>query len=152
MVHLWYLIGAEWRAQFHLREDLMAGKSKQIEADDLDFIKTYIGGRILNGSFVDLLVSPDQYNKIRKQFEQAAQDEDLIALNRWLDHDVTADARKAIWGAARSRAHRRKNPRSEHTISKKNAVAVLKWAGTDDIDKAVEMLLKAVAGTVANKH
>lgn len=130
----------------------MAGKPKRIEPSDLEFIRTYIGGRILNGTFADMLVNPDQHNKIKKAFEKAASDGDLAGLNKWLDQDVTPAARKSVWGAARSREHRRQNPRAEHTLTKKNALAALEWAGVDDIDQAVSMLLKAAQGKNTKKH
>lgn len=122
-------------------------KQRRIELEDIEFLKDYVGKKILKETFTDMLAEPERSNKVQAFFEKAIRDENIEALNKWIDNDITKEAKTTLLTAARGRGYRKNNPRSEHTLRKSLALEVMEWIGTDDINEAVQLLLEKAKKT-----
>lgn len=116
----------------------MAGKVKSIGTEDLEFIRTYVAGRILNGTFGEMLVNADREKKIRRSTEKAIEENDTDALNKWLSEEVNSEARKQMWTAARMRGRKT----NRNTLSAKLVEEIKTATKKDDIESAVMALLR----------
>ena len=125
----------------------MRGQRKRIEAVHLEFLRDYIGKKILHpDSFAELLINPGDVAEESKGFNEVMDSRNLERINQWFLEKITPEAWRRMWLAKAGRRNRENNPRSEHTIHKELATKVKSLAGTNDINEAVAKLVEMVTG------
>jgi len=125
----------------------LRGERKRIEKKHLPFLVDYLGKKSLkHDDFAALLNTQDLAQVPGKiaEFNAVMESGDLVGINKWFDDSINSKSWRTMWLAEKGRSHRRANPRSEQTLHKEVADSVKEWAGVEDINEAVRLLLDAV--------
>lgn len=123
------------------------GQRKTIEKQHLSFLVDYLGKKSLKPEDFATLLNEQDQNQVQEkiqEFNDVMASRNLVKINQWFAKSVNGKAWRTMWLAEKGRTHRRANPRSEQTLHKELADSVKEWAGNDDINEAVKLLLATV--------